>query len=329
MKLHNDRAMFADAIQATAQELGMAQEFVEKDYWICQILQNLSRHPQNERIVWKGGTSLSKAYGLIKRFSSDVDFAVLLDGLSQNQQKKLVARIGKDTTADLEEIEMPEGTIKNNRFRKTYHGYKSVLGKRKDNLTFLGNHVIVEINTHGNPYPYVRRSIKPFITEMMERRGLSSLIEEMDMMPFELNVLDKRRTLCEKVVSLIRFSFEDDAVVGIASKIRHFYDLFYLAHDSECSEYLKSNFAHDLVSLIAHDKSEFDRPPQWKTSDILTSPLFVDFPAIWQKISPVYVSEVGALSYGTIPSPDDILDSSERLFNLVKGIIECQEDFNT
>lgn len=170
MKLHKDRELFSNAIHATAQEFGMAPEFVEKDYWICQILQRLSRHPLSERIVWKGGTSLSKAYGLIKRFSSDVDFAVLLTGLSQNQQKKLVAKIGRDTTADLEELYMPEETIKNNRFRKTYHAYTSVLGRKNENLNFLGNHVIVEINTYGNPYPYVIQNIKPFITEIMQQR---------------------------------------------------------------------------------------------------------------------------------------------------------------
>lgn len=112
MKLHTDRDIFSNAIQAASQELAMAPELIEKDYWICQILQNLSRHPQCERIVWKGGTSLSKAYGLIKRFSSDVDFTVLLDGLSQNQQKKLVVKIGRDTTVDLEELDVPDGTIK-------------------------------------------------------------------------------------------------------------------------------------------------------------------------------------------------------------------------
>lgn len=322
MKLHHDRKMFDDAIHATSQELDMAPEFVEKDYWICQILQNLSRHPQKERIVWKGGTSLSKAYGLIKRFSSDVDFAVLLEGLSQNQQKKLVSKIGRDTTADLEELDMPEVTIKNNRYRKTYHGYKSVLGSRKESLGFLGNHVIVEINTYGNPYPYVRRTIKPFISEMMARRGLDNMTDGLDMMPFDLKVLDKRRTLCEKVVSLIRFSFEDDATAGIASKIRHFYDLYYLMRDEECAEYLRSDFASDLMLLIAHDKAEFDRPPLWKTSDIMTSPLFVDFSTLWKKVSHVYTSEVGALSYGAIPTGDEILESSARLFSEVKRILK-------
>lgn len=321
MKLHNNRMDFINAIQITSEEFGMAPEFVEKDYWICQILQNLSRHQLSDRIVWKGGTSLSKGYGLIKRFSSDVDFAVLLEGLSHNQQKKLVAKIGHDTTSDLDELDMPEQTIKNNRFRKTFHGYNSVLTRKRESLNFLGSHVIVEINTYGNPYPYVRRKIKPFITEMMENRGLSSLIEELDMMPFELNVLDKRRTMCEKVVSLIRFSFEDDALAGVSSKVRHFYDLYYLMQDDECKEYFASEFPEDLLALIAHDKAEFDRPPLWKTSDIRTSPLFVDFQNVWKMVSPVYISEVGALSYGTIPSSDEIYKEVTRLFEEVRKII--------
>lgn len=212
MKLHINQEDFINAIQLTAEELRMAPEFVEKDYWICQILQNLSRHELSGRIVWKGGTSLSKAYDLIKRFSSDVDFAVLLEGLSQNQQKKLVAKIGRDTTIDLEDLDVPGQTIKNNRFRKTFHGYRT--------------------------------------------------------------------------------------------------------------EYLNVSFAQDLLDLIAHDKTEFDRPPLWKTSDIKTSPLFADFKNLWEKVSPIYISEVGNLSYGTIPTSEQIYTEISKLLGIAKKIIE-------
>lgn len=43
MKLHANKEQLADAIRITASELGIPQKFVEKDYWICQILQRLSR----------------------------------------------------------------------------------------------------------------------------------------------------------------------------------------------------------------------------------------------------------------------------------------------
>ena len=85
--------------------------------------------PQAERTVWKGGTSLTKGYGIIQRFSSDVDLAIIGEGLSNNQQKKLVLHLGKDTTIDLEETEEFGESIKNSRFRKTYHSYPSVIDR--------------------------------------------------------------------------------------------------------------------------------------------------------------------------------------------------------
>lgn len=318
MNLHKNKALFSDAMRTTAEELNISAEFVEKDYWICLILQRLSRHPMSERIVWKGGTSLTKAYGLIDRFSSDVDFAILAEGLSQNQQKKLVMRIGKDITADLEEFELQGKTIKNNRYRKTYHKYESAIRKPNRQLDFLGNHVVVEINTYGNPYPYEIRPVRTFISEMMERKGLSGLIDEYDMGACELNVLDKRRTLCEKVVSLLRFSFEDDAVAGLSSKIRHFYDLHFLIQDADCQDYLNSDFTRELTELIEHDKNEFDKPAKWKSSPIESSPLIQNFNDIWNKTAGIYRKELGALAYREIPAETQIAQSMEYLLEKVK-----------
>lgn len=82
MKLHLNRQLFADTIKTSAKLLNMPQEFIEKDYWICQILQRLSRHEKSSYAVWKGGTSLARAYGIINRFSSDVDIAVLTGEMS-------------------------------------------------------------------------------------------------------------------------------------------------------------------------------------------------------------------------------------------------------
>lgn len=318
MKLHENKEQLADAIRITSAELGIPQKFVEKDYWICQILQRLSRMPQAERTVWKGGTSLTKGYGIIQRFSSDVDLAIIGEGLSNNQQKKLVLHLGKDTTIDLEETEEFGESIKNSRFRKTYHSYPSVIDRTDTSLDFLGNYVIVEINTYGNPYPFVRQFVKPFITEMMEKRQLEDLIAQLDMAPFELNVLDKRRTMCEKVVSLLRFSFEEDPMAGLTSKVRHFYDLHFLMKDKECHEYLDSPFPVELRELVAHDKAEFDRPPLWKTSDVLQSPLLTSFSEMWKRIAPVYQSEVGALSFGELPKPEEVSQSMDSLIRIVQ-----------
>lgn len=321
MKLHENKQLFADAVRATAEAMGIAPEFVEKDYWICQILQRLSRHPDAVRIIWKGGTSLSKAYSLVKRFSSDVDFAVISGELSPNQLKQLITRISKDITTDLTEKEVEGGTKKIGRYRKTYHEYDSVIAQRNARYNFLGNHVVVEINTYGNPFPHAEKQICTFIADMMKQRGLDKMIAEMDMEPLALNVLDKRRTLSEKVASLLRFSFDDDPIKGLSARIRHFYDLYFLTQDEECKAYLQTDFAHDLLDLIEHDKREYDRPPLWRDADLNTSILFTDFDALWKKLAPLYESEVGALSYGDLPSKDAVAVSMKGLLERVERII--------
>lgn len=74
-RLRDDLREFEGAIDAAARSLGLAPLFVEKDYWVTQVLRALSeRHPG--WFVFKGGTSLSKGYGLIERFSEDVDILV-------------------------------------------------------------------------------------------------------------------------------------------------------------------------------------------------------------------------------------------------------------
>lgn len=322
MRLHEDKRLFSDAVRITSQTLGIAPEFVEKDYWICQILWRLSQNKDADRLVWKGGTSLSKAYGLIQRFSSDVDIAVLSEGLSQNQLKRLVTKVGHDIVADLIETDKVGQAIKNNRYRKTYHRYDTIIGQRSHRYDFLGDHIIVEINTYGNPYPYVRKSVRTFIADMMEQKGACDVIKTMDMDSFTLNVLDCRQTLCEKVVSLLRFSFENDPLRGLSSKIRHFFDLHFLMQEAQCQEYLQTDFSKNLPALVKHDKEEFDRPPKWRDADLKTSVLFTNFDAVWQKISPVYQSELGALSYGEIPDKNTIADSIRTLLKLVLEILQ-------
>ena len=72
-----------DVFEATANRLDTLPIYVEKDFWVCLVLEMLynrlpGRHP---RLLFKGGTSLSKAFGLIERFSEDIDLVVNRDDL--------------------------------------------------------------------------------------------------------------------------------------------------------------------------------------------------------------------------------------------------------
>ena len=75
MTLDQHKEQFADAIRLASETLGISPIYVEKDYWITKMLRRLSESNLATHIVWKGGTSLSKGYGVIDRFSSDIDVA--------------------------------------------------------------------------------------------------------------------------------------------------------------------------------------------------------------------------------------------------------------
>ena len=85
--LHLDPESFMDLVQASSEDLKIPVQLIEKDYYISEILRALSKSSYSQQIVFKGGTSLSKAYLLIDRFSEDVDFAVISENMSGNQVK--------------------------------------------------------------------------------------------------------------------------------------------------------------------------------------------------------------------------------------------------
>lgn len=63
-----------ELFRETARKMGIHEAIVEKDFWVCAILEVLFSSPEwKSKFVFKGGTSLSKAYGLIERFSEDID----------------------------------------------------------------------------------------------------------------------------------------------------------------------------------------------------------------------------------------------------------------
>ena len=304
MKLHENKTLFTQLLNFAANTLNIRPEYIEKDYWLTRALQRLSQNQNAEKVVFKGGTSLAKAYNLTNRFSEDIDIAVIdADTFSGHQLKMLIKRLAKDMASDLEEIVVPTVTSKGSRFYKSVYQYQNLVGLTSS--TVKTGQLLIEINTYANPYPYIKREISSFLADYLVAVNRHDLIEEYDLKPFSINILDKRRTLIEKLVSLIRFSYEDDAVKALASKIRHFYDLYYLANDSECAEYIQSaNFQKDLAELILHDQQEFDEPTGWQLKTIDESPLINDFPNLWKNLASTYRSELTPLAFSEIPDDE-------------------------
>lgn len=304
MILHHNQKLFSETIRSTSEHLKIIQNFIEKDYWITLVLNRIANSSQNENIVFKGGTSLSKAYKLINRFSEDVDIAVNnVKSFSGNQIKTLIRDVEKEMTSDLREIEIAGTTSKGSRFRKSVFEYQSIDTKN------IINKLIVEVNSFANPYPFLKLPISSFIHDFLMASNNEKIIEEYKLQPFELNILDKRQTLLEKLVSLIRFSFDENTIESVGSKIRHFYDIYYLLQDDETLRFVKSEeFIKQFYSILNHDKISFEIPVGWNKKPVSQSPLVTNFPEIWFQLKDIYKIELSALAFAEIPDEKEVAE---------------------
>jgi predicted nucleotidyltransferase component of viral defense system len=314
MNLHHNIKLFSDTLRAASQHLDIKLEFIEKDYWITLVLSRLAKSKYVSESVFKGGTSLSKAYNLIERFSTDVDIAIINDNAKTgNEIKTIIRTIEKEITQDLTELQMDGVTSKGSRFRKSVFEFVST-DKSNQN-----NKLIVEVNSFANPFPFQRLTIQSFVTTFLMQTGNEKYIDQYNLQSFEVNVLNKEQTLLEKIVSLIRFSFDEYPVESISGKIRHFYDLYFLMNNSECAEFIGADtFKMQFDEILKHDRKMFDDPIGWQNKMIAESPLVNDFENIWKQLKEKYQTELSALAYRPIPDEESI---SQGFIALVKRII--------
>lgn len=314
MNLHHDIKLFSDTLRAASQHLNIKLDFVEKDYWITLILSRLAKSKYVSEAVFKGGTSLSKGYNLIERFSEDVDIALINDNAKTgNEIKTIIRTMEKEITQGLLEIQMDEVTSKGSRFRKSVFQYASV-DKGSQN-----NKLIVEINSFANPYPFQCLRLKSFVFDFLKQTENERYIEHYNLQPFNVNVLNKEQTLLEKMASLIRFSFEENYVDSISKKIRHFYDLYFLMNNPDCFEFAATDsFRNRFDDILEHDRKMFDEPVGWKSKPVNESPLIRDFDTIWLQLKSKYQNELSALAYREIPDEQNVSKSFMGLINRIK-----------
>lgn len=323
MNLHENKDLFTAAIQLASNPkseggLGIKEIYIEKDYWICRSLKQLSECKESEVAVFKGGTSLSKAYRLGSRFSEGIDIAITNDSQrTDNQTKSIISRISRAMFAGLEEVRNP-ATRKYSKYRKAFYRYPIT---EENEIIGAINHgqILLEIVSFANPYPYQKIFIKSFLTEYLERTNRNDIIEEFGMQGFEVQVLAKSRTATEKLVSLIRHSLSADYISELKAKIRHFYDLHFLWNDPESRAYLKCDeFKSDFNALLSTDQARFKKPEGWCDKKVSDSPLISSFDKVWSELQETYSKELPELAYQSIPSPESVAESFKELSALLK-----------
>lgn len=118
--IFNDAGERGDTVNNVAATMGVAPWVIEKDLWVCWTLARMNELEGIPQLTFKGGTSLSKVYGLIERFSEDIDLTFSRDswdfvgerdplgaGLSGKKRQALVDEIGERSTKVVRDVVVP------------------------------------------------------------------------------------------------------------------------------------------------------------------------------------------------------------------------------
>ena len=231
----------ADAIVVDAQQLGMEPAIVEKDFWVCWTLDYLFRESSFESsFAFKGGTSLSKGFGLIERFSEDIDlifdWRLLGYGLdepwekrSNTKQDDFVAKINDDAARFLQGTLMPE---MQDYIEEQQIGGGSIAIDQKDPQTlrffypqsFSDNSILQEIRLETGALaawtPTTMARITPYIAE-----EFPDAFKRADA---AVRTVSPERTFWEKATILHKEAFRTNGRFP-SRYSRHYYDLYKLA----------------------------------------------------------------------------------------------------
>jgi len=317
--LHNSKNDFLDAISAASKQLGIRALYLEKDYWVTYVLKNLSKSKYAEQVVFKGGTSLSKAYKIIDRFSEDVDLAILLSGdESGTQLKNLIKNIENDLVTRLfKENKKHKLVSKGSKFRKTAYQYPRLV--KAINFGHAYDHLILEVNSFANHSPFNKKKITSMLGDFIE--GIDKkMVTEYELESFEVNVLDIKRTFTEKVMGLVRAGYEEDPKISIKNKIRHIYDLHLLLSDKEVSEFLERGFESMVMLVRSDDKKNQEFQGEWMTKEMSKSLLFKEPATLLKKLDPYYQDTFASLVYGELPSINELIFSMNKISKKLEKI---------
>lgn len=218
MNLHHDREAFEELIVGAANELAIPTNVIEKDYYVTITLKALSE--KLEDMVFKGGTSLTKCYQLLDRFSEDIDLSYTAEsGIPGDARKR---RLKKAVIATLEESGFPITNLDTTRSRRQYNCYRATYPSMYEKSNILKPELVVETYVALLPFPTTKRLVDNYIYRFLNKINRLDLAKIYDLMPFEITTQTIERTLVDKVFALCDYYMQDE----IERHSRHLYDIY-------------------------------------------------------------------------------------------------------
>lgn len=234
MKLFNN---FEKLIAIISSKTGIKKSIIEKDFYVFIILKELNKKIPN--ILFKGGTSLSKCYHIINRFSEDIDLSLTMDQWKVGPKKKLKYSI-VDVCNDLNlKILNLENTRSRRAFNRYNIEYPIIFNDNK-----IKDLIVLETTFITKSYPVIKKEISCYITDYLIENNNLNLLKEYDLEPFEINTQTLERTFIDKVYALCDYYLRNDFI----NHSRHIYDLNFLMKEI--------NINDEFIELLKEVKEE-------------------------------------------------------------------------
>lgn len=243
--LKDDPETMTVVASRVAKHTGIPQAQIEKDFWVTEILRSVAAHCAAEgvNISFKGGTSLSKAFRLIERFSEDIDIFFTTTGLTDLQIDNVMADIIGAAAA-------ATGLSAQDDPQKRVSGVKLAarlpFGRTGDSAGGSGS-VLLELGARGGDLPKAHRDINSLISEHGPAAGIEA--RHTASVAFRMHVTMPVRTLVEKLM-IVHHAASTGGPDEHYRHARHYYDIWCLLRDTDTRAALHDNTAASMAYSV-------------------------------------------------------------------------------
>jgi predicted nucleotidyltransferase component of viral defense system len=287
---------FSDLITQTARQLKMPTDFVEKDYWVTYVLYRLVKEGVDD-FVFKGGTSLSKGWNLIDRFSEDIDLLFVPSSISKDRQRSRLKKVNT-LVSSFDGLNFDKDNSENSgSYRADRFNYSRVTSS---STGLLLPYIKLEMGYRGGDSPQTRVPIQSYLGKLIEKTGTANSYD--DVAAFEVPVLDPKRTFVEKLFA-IHSAYTNNQ---IEKYVRHYYDVYKLLEMSDVRDFVGTAQYSELKKHVAQVSKQFFKTVPPPDLDFAQSPAFASSPELIAEIDRS-LNRQKDLYFSALPKAEQIL----------------------
>ncbi len=249
MNIHLNKELFKDMIDTLNTRTGIAIDIIEKDYYVCLILSELSKKQDELKAYFKGGTAIYKILENMNRFSEDIDLTVKV--LADESKTRNIKRLKESAFGyKIDGLELAKEECIDNKGSVTgIYKYASAYADSDIPLQRAGK-IQVESTSFTVSEPTQKYFVEPLIYKLANENEKKILEEKFDVSRIELEIIKLERMFIDKIFAT-EFYYIRKMYMDVA---KHLYDISMLFNHNKIQSLLENK--DELIKLIEFKRQE-------------------------------------------------------------------------